>query len=450
MQLPHVQPPSASRMALYGIDRTTADVARRVLVRVGPWLQAMVLQTIDDSIRYSSVIADILTPHRTELADLETAHLAILLQAEFDDAYAGSQERSMLLCNRLGLGARVRNSVLNRLPDLTESRHGWASWLRPGAAARERRHLSRLIMFDVANAITVDQQLTRAVVDDRRATLAEQMDMFQKAMHGISATIVQAAADLKRNAEATLQQIHETRTALEAVDRSADASRAALVDNVAAADRVSETIQSLERQSAGVLVKAESARGTVLETHRSIERLSTSTSAIASAVTMISDVAAQTNLLALNATIEAARAGEAGRGFAVVASEVKSLAAQTVRAASDIKALIDRVSHDASLATSLLSSISTTAEDLRLVAPIIRDAVEEQARAQAMLGGVIDIASTRTGAVLDSAAAIRQASQATQAAVARITREADGVGAQAEAFSAAVDEFLARLQTSAA
>ncbi|WP_293853220.1 methyl-accepting chemotaxis protein [uncultured Alsobacter sp.] len=449
MQLPHVQPPSVSRMALYGVDWTTADVARRVLARVEPWLHAMVLETIDESIHRSSVIADILTPNRTELAELEAAHLRILLQADFGDAYAGSQERSMLLCNRLGLGARVRNSVLNRLPDLTDLRRGWASRLWPGGA-RERRHLSRLIMFDVANAITVDQQLTRAGVDDRRTTLADQMDMFQKAMHGISATIVQAATDLKRNAEATQQQIEETRTALEAVDRSADASRAALVDNVAAADRVSETIQSLERQSAGVLAKAESARGTVLETHRSIERLSTSTSAIASAVTMISDVAAQTNLLALNATIEAARAGEAGRGFAVVASEVKSLAAQTVRAASDIKALIDRVSHDASLATSLLSSISTTAEDLRLVAPIIRDAVEEQARAQAMLGGVIDIASTRTGAVLDSAAAIRQASQNTQAAVARITREADGVGAQAQAFSAAVDEFLARLQTSAA
>jgi hypothetical protein len=449
MQLPHVQPPSANRMALYGIDATTRRAARSVLARIEPGLEAMVLATIDDSIRHSPLIAEILTPKRSELAALETRHLKILLEGDLGEDYARSQEQSMLLCNRLGLGARVRNSILNRLPDLMESTRGWASRLRPGAAV-ERQHVWRLLMFDVANAITVDQQLTRAGVDDRRAALARQMDAFQQSMHDISATIVQAAANLKRDAVATLQQIQETRTALESVDRSADASRAALVDNVSAANRVSETIQSLERQSAGVLVKAESARGTVLETHRAIERLSTSTSSIASAVTMISDVAAQTNLLALNATIEAARAGEAGRGFAVVASEVKGLAAQTVRAASDIKALIDRVSHDASLATALLSSISTTAEDLGLVAPIIRDAVDEQARAQAVLGGVVDVASNRAAAMLDSAAAIRQATQTTQAAIARITSDADSVGAQAETFSSAVDEFVTRLQTSAA
>ena len=450
MQQPHVQPPSASRMVLYGIDETTGRLARAVLARIEPRLDDMVLATIDDSIRLSSMVGGIIGPHRAELAALEGGHIRILLQGDLGDDYARSQERSMLLCNRLGLGARVRNSILNRLPDLMESMRGRAGWFRPGLRAAERRHVWRLLMFDVANAITVDQHLTRAVVDDRRARLAGQMDAFQQGMHDISATIVQAAANLKRDAAATLQQIQEARTALEAVDRAADASRAALVDNVAAADRVSETIHSLERQSAGVLTKAESARGTVLETHRAIERLSSSTSSIASAVTMISDVAAQTNLLALNATIEAARAGEAGRGFAVVASEVKSLANQTVRAASDIKALIDRVSHDASLATALLSSISATAQDLGLVAPIIRDAVAEQAHAQEVLGGVVDVASNRAAALLDSATAIRQATQTTQAAIARITSDADSVGVQAEAFSSAVDEFVARLQSSAA
>lgn len=72
-------------------------------------------------------------------------------------------------------------------------------------------------------------------------------------------------------------------------------------------------------------------------------------SQVQSVSSVINGIARQTNLLALNATLEAARAGDAGRGFAVVAKEVKSLAAHTAKATSEIAQTIDHLSREAEM-----------------------------------------------------------------------------------------------------
>jgi methyl-accepting chemotaxis protein len=74
-----------------------------------------------------------------------------------------------------------------------------------------------------------------------------------------------------------------------------------------------------------------------------ITALETKSHAISNIIQVINDIADQTNLLSLNASIEAARAGEAGKGFAVVADEIRKLADESIKAANQIKVVVEEI-----------------------------------------------------------------------------------------------------------
>lgn len=58
---------------------------------------------------------------------------------------------------------------------------------------------------------------------------------------------------------------------------------------------------------------------------------------------VIDDIVLQTNILSLNASIEAARAGENGKAFGVVAQSVCDLANSSLKAASDIRSILEKL-----------------------------------------------------------------------------------------------------------
>jgi len=156
--------------------------------------------------------------------------------------------------------------------------------------------------------------------------LIEQVRQSANAVHGTSAGIGAASADLSARTEAAAANLEQQSASMTLIGQ-----------------KVGDTAQRAEMASSFATENAHVAEngGKVFdEVTITMREIHASSARINDIIGVIDGIAFQTNILALNAAVEAARAGESGRGFAVVATEVRSLAGRSAAAAREIKTLI--------------------------------------------------------------------------------------------------------------
>jgi methyl-accepting chemotaxis protein len=179
------------------------------------------------------------------------------------------------------------------------------------------------------------------------ATMVEKLrGQIQQIIEGVNvlasagSEIMASVSQLTSGAAETATSVSETTTTVEEVKQTADVTNQK-------AKHVSELGQrTLEIARTGLKSIEDTVNGMnrIREQMESIAdmvvRLSEQSQAIGEIIATVNDIAEQSNLLAVNASIEAAKAGEQGKGFAVVAQEIRSLAAQSKQATTQVRNIL--------------------------------------------------------------------------------------------------------------
>jgi methyl-accepting chemotaxis protein len=229
---------------------------------------------------------------------------------------------------------------------------------------------------------TVDQARTIAEGDLRRdvdapGALGKALQRMTGNLRGMVGRTQAVSGDVRQIVvslqSAATQLSAATTEQVAAVTETANTMTEMAQTTAVSADRASELIRQGEGAASVVeegTHAVDSVSAAMVEMTGSLDEVAKASSALSERVRKIDTItetvtflADQSSTLAINAAIEAARAGEAGKGFAVVAREIRALAADSRKAAAQIKALLEEVRQRTDLVDASVNAGAAKATD---------------------------------------------------------------------------------------
>jgi methyl-accepting chemotaxis protein len=375
-----------------------------------------------------------------------SAYLASLLGSVASVAIAGLLAFLVFAMLTRPLGRLV--AVLERMArgeigaEIHEARRGDEI----GAVGRAVEGIKAMAARKAAEEAEIKRVADAAAAAERRRTMIELADGFDRAIGGIVGMVSSSSTELQATARTMSATASETSSQSTTVAAAAEEAASNVNTVAAAAEQLGSSVQEIGRQVDGSAHLAQQAVYDADQTGALVQALSTSVSRIGDVVGLISNIAGQTNLLALNATIEAARAGAAGKGFAVVASEVKALAEQTAKATHEISGQIAQIQASTGQAVSAIGGITERIREISGVATSIAAAVEQQGAATQEIVRNVAQAAVGAGEVTSNIAGVAGAAEETGAAAGQVLDAATELSRQSETLKAEVGRFLATVR----
>jgi methyl-accepting chemotaxis protein len=294
-----------------------------------------------------------------------------------------------------------------------------------------------------ARELEADAAASKARVEaERRKTMNDMADQFERNVGGIVRSVSEAAGKLQSAAQVLSASSTQTSHQSTIVAAASEQAAANVRTVAAAAEELSGSIREISRQVSTSANISSKAVQEAEHTKEQVSGLSVGAQKIGTIVDLINDIAQKTNLLALNATIEAARAGEAGRGFAVVAQEVKALAEQTGKATAEITSQIAAVQTSTDQAATTILGIGKIIDEISGIASAIAAAVEEQGAATDEISRNVDQAAQGTTEVTRNISGVRHAAEESSNSAQDVLSAATELSSQSDRLRGEVQKFL--------